>query len=112
MNCPFCYQKMYFDGYVLGVHGECEGFSCNSIPCLVNTEFPRYKCHLSKDEQIVYEEYALGDFYVKVYEEDSLIHKLMSSALIDQVVIKRSLWLNHTNMGQTLDKLKMMVIFS
>ena len=112
MNCPFCHQEMYFDGYALGRFGEYKGYSCNSIPCLVNTEFPRYKCYLDQNNVLVNEEYALGDFYVKVSEEDSIISHLMSSVLQDPIVIRRQLFLNHINMDQTLDKLKMMVIFS
>lgn len=112
MNCPFCHQKMWFDGYVLGEHGECESFACNSIPCLVNTEFPRYKCVVNKASKLVQEEYCIEDIYVKAYEDYTLIYKLMSCALQDQIQIQRTLFLNRTNIQQTLDKLKMMVIFS
>lgn len=112
MNCPFCHQEMYFDGYALGRFGEYKGYSCNTITCLVNEDFPRYKCHADQSEMLAQEEYALGDFYVKVFEDYSLIYQLRACMLMDQVKIERRLFLNHINMDQTLDKLKLLVIFS
>lgn len=112
MNCPFCLQVMYFDGYVLGDAGECESYSCNSIACLVNTEFPRYKCVIDTDKVMVQEEYCIQDIYVKVYEDYSLVYHLVSCSLRDQLQIQRRLFLNPTNIRQTLDKLRMLVMFS
>lgn len=112
MNCPFCHQEMYFDGYVLGEEGECEGYSCNTISCLVNTEFPRYKCVVDADKAMVQQEYCIEDIYVKAYSDCSLIYHLISCALHDQVLIQRSLFVNPTNIRQTLDKLRMLVMFS
>lgn len=112
MNCPFCHNELYFDGYVLGDEGECEGYSCNTIACLVNTEFPRYKCVVNDIKALTQEEYCIEDIYVKVYPEYSLIYHLVSCALKDQVQIQRSLFLNPTNIRQTLDKLRMLVMFS
>lgn len=112
MNCPFCHQEMYFDGYVLDERGECESYACNSIPCLVNTEFPRYKCVLTKSSELVQEEYCIEDIYVRAYHGFALIYHLVSCALQDQILIQRPLFLNRTNIRQTLDKLRMLVMFS
>ena len=112
MNCPFCKQEMYFNGHVLGDNGECEEYACHSIPCLVNTEYPRYKCQIDEGKKIVGEEYMLGTFYVEVYEDTTLIQRLQSGMLFDQVKIHRPIFLNPTNSDQTLDKLKLLVIFS
>lgn len=111
MNCPFCHQEMYFDGYALGRFGETENFTCGTIACLVNQDWPRYKCQIAHG-LMVQQEYALGDFYVKVYDEYSLIYQVRACMLFDQVKIARQLWLNPTNFEQTLDKLKLLVIFS
>lgn len=112
MNCPFCHQEMYFDGYVLGLNGECESYACHSISCLINQDFPRYKCQVNKANKIVREEYGLGTFYVRVYEEDSLVYQLKACMLFGELKIARQLFLNRTNLDQTLDKLKMLAIFS
>lgn len=112
MICPFCHLAMHFDGYVLGLSGECEEHVCGNLKCLVNDDYTRYRCQINKEGQIVREEYTLGNFRVRVYEEDSLIYRYEACMLFGETKIPRQLFLNHTNLDQTLDKLKLLVIFS
>ena len=110
MNCLFCQQEMWTDE-----HKKLDFFyrySCNSIACMVNSDFPRYICSTDKDGAICWQEYALGNFYVKVSDNGRLIYKLISCMLDGEVKIARPLWLNPTNLDYTLDKLKLMVTFS
>ena len=110
MNCPFCQLEMWTEERKkLDFFYQ---YSCNSINCMVNNDFPRYLCGTDKDDNVCWQEYALGDFYVKVSDYGSLIYKLTSCMLEDEVKISRPLWLNPTNFDHTLDKLKLMVTFS
>lgn len=114
MNCPFCQNELYRDGHeYIGNSGWYFKYSCNSIMCMVNNDFPRYKLTVKESDNSISErEYALGDFYVKVSPTRTLIYKLVFCMLNDEVKIERALWLNPTNFDHTLDKLKLMVTFS
>lgn len=116
-RCPFCQQEMYNDGikFMPGTYeedGEFHKYFCSSIACMVNNDFPRYVDVLDCNGNIVEQEYALGNYYVKVGRNNSRIYRLEVCMLHDEVSIGRSVWLNPTNLDQTLDKLKMWVIFS
>lgn len=87
-------------------------YCCTSIACMVNNDFPRYIEIVDVNGHIVKQEYAVGNFYVKVGEDISLVYKLISCMLQDEVKIARALWLNPENSEQTLDKLKMLITFS
>lgn len=114
MNCPFCQKELYQDGHeYIGNYGWYFKYSCNSIACMVNNDFPRYKLVVKEsDSSISEQEYALGDFYVKVDLVNTRIYKLVSCMLSGEVNIARALWLNPTNLDNMLDKLKLMVTFS
>lgn len=117
-KCPFCQQELYSDGvthYAGTQHLDYEEYYkyfCSSISCMVNNDFPRYVDILDVNGNIVEQEYALGNYYVKVGKDNSRIYRLEVCMLHDEVNIGRSVWLNPTNLDQTLDKLKMWVIFS
>lgn len=72
---------------------------------MVNNDFPRYLCAVDKQDQLCWEEYALGGFYVKVSSEGSRIFRLTSCLLNKEVMLPESLWLNPTNLGAALDRL-------
>jgi hypothetical protein len=114
MNCPFCENELYKEGHkYIGNDGWYSKYTCSSIACMVNNDFPRYKILVSElDHSIEEQEYAIEDFYVKVSEHGSHIYKLISCMLNDEVSIARPIWLNPTNFEETLDKLKIMVMFS
>jgi hypothetical protein len=105
---------MYKDGRTYFGDKNCwfENYSCNSIQCLINQDFPRYKCSTDPSGEISSQEYGIGKFYVKVAGDVSRIYRLESCMLFDEVRIERGIWLNPTNFGETLDKLKLWVIFS
>jgi len=111
MNCLFCNQEMWNDEStkqpMLFIHN-----SCNSLTCMVNMDFPRYICGTDKDGNVCYQEYAIGDFYVKVSDVGSRIYKLISCMLEDEIKIERPMWIDATNLDWTLDKLKLWAIFS
>jgi hypothetical protein len=112
MKCPFCQEKLWQDGYQkLGIAGWQFDYSCNSISCMINNDFPRYKCSIGPDK-MYNQEYGLGTFYVKVDTTGSTIYLLKGYMLVDGVSLPRPFWLNFTNMAETLDKLKLIAIFS
>ncbi len=89
-----------------------ENYSCNSLRCMINRDFPRYKCSTDSQGEISSRQYGIERFYVKVAGDVSYIYRLESCMLFDEIRIERALWLNSTNLDQTLDKLKMLAIFS
>jgi len=110
MNCLFCKQDMN-----VGERTKLDFFyryTCYSIECMVNNDFPRYICGTDKEGSVCWQEYALGSFYVKVSDNGCLIYRLESCMLTNEIKIARPLWLNPTNFDHTLDKLKLMVTFS
>jgi hypothetical protein len=116
-KCPFCQQDLYDNGLrrIIGTHeedGEYYSYSCNSINCMVNNDFPRYVDTIDCNGNIFEQEYALDTYYVKVGRNSSRIYQLHAAMLVDEVAIARPIWLNVTNFDQTLDKLKLWVIFS
>lgn len=116
-KCPFCQQPLYDDGvrHMSGKYeedGEYYKYFCSSIKCMVNNDFPRYVDTMDCNGNIVEQEYALGTYYVKVGQDNSRIYRLEVCMLHDEVTIARPIWLNSTNLDQTLDKLKLLVIFS
>jgi hypothetical protein len=116
-KCPFCQQDLYDNGLkrVIGTYeedGEFYTYCCTSIKCMVNNDFPRYIDTIDCNGNIVEQEYALGNYYVKVGWGTSRIYHLVACMLRDEVTIARPVWLNSTNFDQTLDKLKLWVIFS
>ena len=109
MNCLFCHQEMWDDKFTDGLFTR---YSCDSIRCMLRNDFPRYICGTDKGGRICWQEYGLGDFYVKVSDYGTRIYKLVAAMLEDEVSISRPMWINPENLDETLDKLKMWVIFS
>lgn len=114
MNCLFCQQEMndfaesMMDSRVLDTKYVC----CN-MDCWVDRDFPRYVCFVNNgDATPYYQEYALGNFYVKTGRLVASIFRLEHSCLFDEVRILRPLPLNAINSAETLDKLKMMAMLS
>ena len=118
-KCLFCEDVMRDIGSNLsGVGGvliknQCVFFfTCINESCWVFNDFRRYKVHIDGYGTILYQEYSIDNFYVKVFPDVSLIYRLEACFLKDEVRVPRPLWLNPTNIPQTLDKLKLMVIMS
>lgn len=105
---------MYKDGRTYFGDKNCwfDSYSCNSICCLINQDFPRYKCSTDPKGEISSQEYGISTFYVKVADDVSHIYRMKSCMLFDEVRIERGLFLNSTNLDEMLDKLKLLVIFS
>jgi hypothetical protein len=80
-------------------------YSCNNLNCMVNNDFPRYLCGYDTQDQLCWEEYALGGFYVKVSSEGSRVFQLSSCILNKEVILPEALWLNPINLGPALDRL-------
>ncbi len=104
MNCLFCHQEMWTD--------ECKDsdlllkYSCTSIACMVNNDFPRYIVGTDKEEKVCWQEYAIGNFYLKVNANETSIYKLIACMLDDEVKVPYPLWLNDINSDRTLDKVR------
>jgi hypothetical protein len=79
---------------------------CFSIKCMVNNDFPRYICGTDKDDNICWQEYAAGQFYVKVSDEGTRVYRLISCMLTEDIKVPEALWLNPTNFDATLDKVQ------
>lgn len=111
MNCPFCQDIMYENDRRLITGQVVKKYACHNDSCAVNNDISRY--HFSTiDGKIYKEEYALGNFYVKVFLEGSYIYRLNHCFLEGEISVPRPLWLNVTNTAETLDKLKLMATFS
>ena len=126
MKCPFCDCEMKH-GFMCG-GGISNHYMCDNTSCWVNGEFSRYIAQTDNDDRVVQEDYALGDFYVKVFaapslilhncdatclhEDISLIYRMVSYMLVDEVKVPRALWLNPINTAATLDKLRTLIMFS
>lgn len=105
MNCLFCQQEMWSDKDskqpLFFIHN-----SCCSIKCMVNNDFPRYICGTDKEGSVVYQEYAVDNFYVKVSDIGSRIYTLRSCVLDNEVTTPEPLWINAINLQARLDKVK------
>jgi hypothetical protein len=87
-------------------------YECMNEDCFTFKRFSRYKVSVDGYQNMIREEYALGDFYVKVYPEASTIFKMVSFILTDEIIIPRALWLNKEDMNITLTTIKTIVLFS
>lgn len=115
--CPFCQAKLW----ETGLYRSTENFDkdwttdycCRNDKCFINN-FPRYRCSFDPSIGLLKEEYALDSFYVKVdrLTHQTSIFRLNYAVIEDQVTVARLIWLNSTNSQETLDKLKICVIFS
>lgn len=104
MNCLFCQQEMWTDED--RTSDLIIKYSCTSIKCMVNNDFPRYICGTDKENNICFQEYAIGKFYIKVNDYGTSIYELIACMLDDEVKVPQSLWLNSTNSERLLDKLR------
>lgn len=118
-RCIFCEDIMRDIGSNLsGVGGvliksQCRFFfTCANESCWVLNDFRRFRVDLDGYGNTLYQEYSIDNFYVKVFPDVSLIYRLEACFLQDEVRVPRALWLNPTNIPQTLDKLKLLVTFS
>ena len=75
------------------------------IECMVNNDFPRYVCGTDTLNKLCWEEYALGHLYIKVNDNGTIIYKLISCMLVEEVKIPQALWFNPINSDADLDKL-------
>jgi len=100
MNCLFCQQEMWVDNYQV-----IKTISCNSIDCMVNNDFSRYRCGTDTLDKLCWQEYALGHLYVKVNDNGTSIYRLVSCMLVEEVKVPQALWLNPINLEATLDRL-------
>lgn len=87
-------------------------YSCINESCMVNNDFRRYRVNLDGYGNMVYQEYSMDNLYVKVFPKVTLIYRLEACFLHDEVRVPRALWLNHRNIPETLDKLRLMITFS
>jgi hypothetical protein len=102
---------MYYDLLTrfMGINeedGKFHKYSCRSIACMVNNDFPRYLDVRTYNGKIIEQEYATGSFYAKVFPDQTKIYRLMSCMLVDEVKIEQPLWLNSINFENTLDKVQ------
>jgi len=105
MKCLFCNQKMWQEED--GPDSLFFEYKCFSIKCMVNNDFPRYICGTDKTgEGFCWQEYATEGFYVKVSSEGSTIYRLISCMLNQGVKVPESLWIDQTNLSETLDKVR------
>lgn len=116
MNCPFCTRPLIGSDYLYGATSDPDHkiriFSCQEHSCWVFGEFPRYLSAVNGD-RMTHQEYALDNkFYVKVFENYSLIYQMVSFMLVGEIKIPRAIWLNMTNIPATLDKIKTIITFS
>ena len=122
MNCPFCNTPLrefanfpltdeYTSSYI-------KHLGCPSTDCRINDFAIRYRCYIIDDKEIVYEDYILDNFYVQVsarFQSTSIYEIIKTTAATttrDIVSVRKTIWLNYTNWQETLDKLKVCVIFS
>ena len=105
MNCIFCKQEMEDESRVNTPVTGYTSYACCAIGCLVNNDFPRYKCVADKDERLLNQDYALGPFFVRVIGSESHIYKLRSCMLFEEVVVPESILLNPENFERTLVRL-------
>lgn len=114
MNCPFCQTELHKEGnlYVGDENAWFNKYVCYTNACMVNNDFPRYKVLIDQDNNIWSQDYSIGKYYVKVTQEGTSIYGMVSFLLQDEVKIARPIWLNPINSQATLDKLKLLLIFS
>lgn len=112
MKCPICDDNLKNGGDVFADGGRYKHMYCVNDSCREVHGCPQYIAVVDKDGNIFRQEYALGNFYVKVFTDVSLIYRMDYCSLWDEVRIPRSLWLNPINTAETLDKLKFCVTFS
>lgn len=105
MKCLFCQQEMWSDESTKQPMLFIQ-HSCTSIACMVNNDFPRYICGTDKDGMVCWQEYALGDYYVKVSDQGSRIFTLTACVLNEEVKLEEPLWLDSENLDVYLDKIK------
>ena len=87
-------------------------YYCNSLKCMIDADFPRYLCSYSVDNCLIYQEYYIDNFYVKVNEDNTSIYRLEGCILFDGITLQRSIWLDKLNKIAVLDKLKLMITLS
>lgn len=119
MICPFCENEMRFNSYNHTIQNyiykQWGDYSCTSPSCwVVDGDFPRYRCGISVSGVLAYEEYALGNLFVKVniWNKKTYIYKTEACMLLNEIEIPCLIWLNVKNKRATLNKLRVMVIFS
>lgn len=88
-------------------------YVCINESCFVNNDFARYKISLDGYDNPFEQEYTIDDtIYVKVFPNTTLLYYLQGYFLMDEVRIPRAMWLNPTNISQTLTTIKTLIIFS
>lgn len=111
MICPFCREKLYCEGWF-----DDDNYLtnyCTNIQCLVNNDYSRYRCKVSKTGgKVLSEEYQLDPFYVKVTETETCIYRINHCVLEDEVKVPRCIMINPEKIDETLDKLKLLITFS
>lgn len=118
MICPFCKFDLLQTGREqLDELGICDSFACRWVHCTVNNDIPRYYCMIVKTDtsnRLLEEEYAIDNLYIIVdgLNQTTKIYKLDSCILLDEIKINRAEWLNHKNLETTLDRLKIVIMFS
>lgn len=119
-KCIFCDDHMRdTGGTISGQNGQMNRelcrfyFDCINDSCLVIKDFQRYKIVVDGYGNLINQEYAItDDIYVKVFKDTSLIYHMIASMLVDEIRVPRALWLNPTNIPQTLTKLRTLITFS
>lgn len=117
-KCIFCEDTMpqpYVGGYLDSdkIVRNRWYYACFNQSCLVRSDFPRYHIAVDWRDAMFEQEYAItDDIYVKVFQEASLIYHMHGAMLTGEIKIPRALWLNPTNIPQTLTKLRTLIMFS
>ena len=110
MKCLFCQQEMWNDKPTTSVDPKRPDFfiqyTCHSIPCLVNNDFPRYLVGTDQAGSVCWQEYAFDGFYAKVSDYGTRIYKLVSCLLDAEVHTPDALWIDETNYRTILDRLR------
>ena len=106
MKCPFCSSELIAVAEWDDTDNTLVAYQCNVFDCRVYTEV------INSANEIVQQEYGIGNFIVKVFPNSSLIYNNTGLLLEDCVKIRRALWLDKKDIDTTLTKIKMLLLFS
>lgn len=107
MECPFCNRKLKEQSDEVFTDAWCD--RCDEY------DFARYRAkYFTADDELYSEEFAIGEFFVRVNHRLKLtiIHKLEACILTDSFRISQAVKFNLKNCRKTLDKLRVWATFS
>lgn len=112
MKCPFCHLTMtQFDLST----ATTTSYTCLKKDCMY-CKISRYLVRVKVEDQTKISEWIIIDdkFYVEIHFDQSytLISKLQSVIISDTIKINHALQLDLSNYTDTLNKIKLLVLFS